>query len=210
MSWLRHHQRSPRKSVITTCEVLAVSCLTVFLSVSGCNRSSAPDIAPIPSLSAEDLVATPESHAHSMIKVTGCFVMGFEMVALQPCASKNPADRIWVESPAMIEEIRKHRLPEVPEATPPELRSSPSELKSSAKGMVLFEYDAGRNSKAWKKLESLWALAPPAPQVVLVGQFETIALRAPRTKGSGFGHLGAYAHELILLDGLDSKPSTTR
>jgi len=43
-------------------------------------------------------------------------------------------------------------------------------------------------------------------EVVLLGQFETVAQQFPLETQSGFGHLGAYSHELILADVLSNKP----
>lgn len=192
-----------------THKILTVPCLTVFLSVAGCNRSSTPQIAPIPSLTVEELLANPQSHSHTLVKVTGCFVTGMETTVLRPCSTKDPADRIWVENAGMFE-FEKLRLPEVPAAIPPELRSSALESKRSSKGTDLFQYDAERSARAWQKLESLSGSGPTAPRVVLLGQFETNAPRSPGEMESGFGHLGACAHELILVDVLDSKLRSTQ
>ncbi len=185
--------------------ILTVFCLTAILFVAACNRSPAPQVKPIPSLTVEQLLANPLGYSHTMINVSGCFASGFERSILRSCSTENPTERIWVENAAIFEEIP--RLPEVPEATPPELRSPDTHLKRSTSGTDLFRYDARRNAQAWKKLDALSDSTEKAPEVVLLGQFETIAPRDPSTKGFGFGHLGAYAHELILLDVLDSKPN---
>ncbi len=192
-----------------THKILAVPCVTAFLSMAGCNRSSAPQIAPIPSLTVEELLANPQGHSHTMVKVSGCFFSGFESSVMRPCGTKNMAERIWVEDAAIFEEMPP-TLPEVPEAIPLELRNPAPKMKSSAEATVLFKYDARQNSRAWQKLESLSGSGPMAPQVALLGQFETIAPRTPGTGKFGFGHLNAYTHELILVDVLDTKPSTTR
>jgi len=44
-------------------------------------------------------------------------------------------------------------------------------------------------------------------EVVLLGQFETVARQVPLETSTGFGHLGAYSHELILADIVSAKPA---
>lgn len=44
-------------------------------------------------------------------------------------------------------------------------------------------------------------------EVMLLGQFEVVAQQVPRMTQSGFGHLGAYSHQLILANVLSSKPA---
>jgi hypothetical protein len=166
----------------------------VPLFLGGCNRPSNPNIAPIPSLTVEELLASPKSYSHSMVKVSGCYVSGFEKSVLQPCRSTNQSEHIWVENAAAIYlELKRPTLPGMPEPTP-------KEVMSSAKGRILFDYDERHNSWAWQRLESSSSRDPKASQVVFLGQFETIGPGGPKTMELGFGHLSAYAHELILVD----------
>ena len=44
-------------------------------------------------------------------------------------------------------------------------------------------------------------------EVVLLGQFETVAQQVVPETQSGLGHLGAYPHELILADVVSNKPA---
>jgi len=183
--------------------ILIVSCLVASFVWAGCSRPSAPKNTPIPTLTVEELLANPQSHSHTMVKVSGCFVAGFEKVVLQSCSSKNQAQQIWVEDAGFLEEMKKGSLPGMPEPTP-------RELKSPAAKKVLFAYDEGRNSRAWQKLAASMSQDQMVSDVVLLGQFETIAPRDPVPMYLGFGHLGAYAHELILVDVLSSQTSSSR
>ncbi len=169
----------------------------------GCNRSSAPKNAPFPTLTVEELLANPQSHSHTMVVVSGCFVTGFEQIVLQPCGSKNYLQKIWVEDARFLEASKKLSLPGMPGTTPQELQNRGAERD-------LFAYDEGRISRAWQKLAASTSQDQVVSEVVLLGQFETIAPRVPVPWHSGFGHLNAYAHELILVDVLSSQPRTGR
>jgi hypothetical protein len=182
--------------------ILMRSFVLVPLFLGGCNRPSNPNIAPIPSLTVEELLVSPKTYSHSLVKVSGCYVSGFEKSVLQPCGNTNQSERIWVESAAAIYlELKRPTLPGMPEPTP-------EELMSSANGKILFEYDEGRNSRAWQRLESSSSRDPKASQVVFLGQLETIAPGVPKTMELGFGHLNAYPHELILVDVLGTSSSS--
>jgi hypothetical protein len=80
-------------------------------------------------------------------------------------------------------------------------------LKRPANGKLLFEYDEKCNLQAWDKLDSV---DQTASQVLLLGQFKTISPQVPVTMESGFGHLNAYEHELILVDVLDAESGSAK
>ncbi|GAC1671114.1 MAG: hypothetical protein PVS2B2_02250 [Candidatus Acidiferrum sp.] len=163
--------------------------------VESCNQSSLPKTLPVPSVpapalstkplkdvySVEELLANPQKFAHTMVTVSGCFELNFEMTVLRPC--KPLAEiQIWIEDAKIFS-----LLP----------RSEPDLIPKFG---LLFAYDEARNSQAWQKLPSGYGIV--GSEVVLLGQFETSA--------NGFGHLGAYPNELILVDVLSNKPTTTR
>ena len=155
---------------------------------------------PAPTLSIEELLANPRSHAHTMVKVSGCFVLGLESVTLRPCSASGPGDVIWVEDARIVQEMQKRRLPDVPDVIP-------KGLEKPATKKELFTYDERCNADAWKKLKPSPDPEQTVLEVVLLGQFETVTQQvAPETQ-SGFGHLGAYSHELILADVLSNKPT---
>lgn len=112
---------------------------------------------------------------------------GFEILVLQPCGSQSRTQRIWIEDARIEQELttfsRLH----------PEYKQRPG-------ATLFFQFDEARNSRAWKKLDAS-VKDDFASDIVLVGQFET---------GSDFGHLGAYTHELILVDVLNSKSGPAR
>jgi hypothetical protein len=183
--------------------ILIVSCLVASFVWAGCNRSSGPKSLPIPSFTVEELLANPQGHSHTMVKVSGCFVTGFEKVALQSCSSKGHLQQIWVEDARFAEEWKKLALPSMPDTTPEKLQNRAAERE-------LFAYDEGRNARAWQKLEASTSQDQMILEVVLLGQFETIAPRVPEPMYLGFGHLNAYTHELILVDVLSSQPHAVR
>jgi hypothetical protein len=141
--------------------------------------------------SVEELLANPQSFAHTIVKINGCYVSMFEVSVLQSCDKpyiQPPGQRIWVESAEtakFIEEIRERE----------KVRKNYSAVK------LLFVYDKGRESRAWQKLE---ASESKPSGIELLGQFETEAQVAEPMK-LGFGHLGSYTHELILVDVLSSE-----
>ena len=159
--------------------ILAVSCLAFGVLGGSCNRSSRPSITRSPYLTVEELLANPESHSHSMVTVTGCYMYGFEVSILWSCGiPKSAQEKIWVERAGRIEDRRRsnqrHRD-----------RRRPTEPK------LLFEYDEARNSLVWKKLLGQEQVS----EVVLLGQFEHDAPYA------------MDANELILVDVLSSRPT---
>ncbi len=187
----------PQSKVLKT---QAIFLSGIFLLMGGCKQSVPPKIETDPTLSVEELLANSQSHAHTMVKVSGCFVLGLESVTLRPCNAREPGDAIWVEDARFVQEMQKHRLPDVPDAIP-------KGLEKPAIKKELFTYDERRNAEAWKKLRPSSDPEQTVSKVVLLGQFETVAQQiAPETQ-SGFGHLDAYSHELILADVLSNKPA---
>jgi hypothetical protein len=173
-------------------------CLVAFSAYAGsCNQPSTPkplpaSNAPVAATSAkplkdvysiEELLANPQNFAHTMVTVSGCFVRNFEMEVLQPCNGEFTQKKlIWVEDAGNVPTMLRY----FPDFAP--------------KGGLLFTYNKARNSRAWHKLPRGYSV--DGSEVVLFGQFETSA--------DGFGHLGAYANELILVDVLSNKPATIR
>ena len=184
-------------------DIVAVLLVLLFTFTGGCNQSSAPKVVPIPSLSVEELLTNPQTYSHTMVKVSGCFYQGFESSVLNSCGNRNPAQRIWVEDAALYVESMKSLTshPGMPDVTPTELKSP-----AKQKQLFTFPYDEVRNSQAWQKLASSPNQERVASEVVLMGEFETEA-SSPERRKFGFGHLGAYAHELILIDVISTKPT---
>lgn len=56
----------------------------VYLLLGSCKQSVPPKIATVPTLSVEELLANPQSQAHTMVNVSGCFVLGLESVTWHP------------------------------------------------------------------------------------------------------------------------------
>lgn len=134
----------------------------------------------------EELVANPQNFAHTMITVRGCFVRNLELEVLEPCGGGLTRKKlIWVEDAGTVAMM---------------LRGGPEFIGYTPKGGLLFAYDQARDSRAWQKLPRGYSIV--GSEVVLLGQFETGAF--------GYGHLGAYSNELILVDVLSNKPTTTR
>jgi hypothetical protein len=172
----------------------------ILFLLGGCKGAVPPKIETAPTLSVEELLANPQGHAHTMVKLSGCFVLGLESVTIRPCSASEPGDAIWVEDTRLVQEMQKHRLPDVPDVTP-------KGLQKHAIKKELFTYDERRNAEAWKKLRPSPDPEQSVLEVVLLGQFETVAQPAAPETRSGFGHLGVYSHELILADVLNSKPA---
>jgi hypothetical protein len=127
-------------------------------------------------------------------------VLGLESLRLRPCGASKPGGTIRIEDARFVQEMQKHRLPGVPVPVP-------KGLEKPANMRELFNYDEKRNAKAWKKLKPSPDREQAISEVVLLGQFEILAQQFPLETQSGFGHLGAYSHELILADVLSNKPA---
>jgi hypothetical protein len=175
------------------------SFLTVtFLLLGGCKQAVPPKIETAPTLSIEELLANPQSHTHTMVKVSGCFVLGLESVTLRPCDASKPGETIWIEDARFFHEIQKYRLPDVPVPMPKGLEKLTTKKE-------LFNYDERRNAETWRILKRSPHQQQAVLEVVLLGQFETVAEQFPLETQSGFGHLGAHSQELILADVLSNK-----
>lgn len=170
----------------------------IFLLLGGCKQAVPPKIETAPTLSVEELLANPQRHAHTMVKVSGCFVLGLESVTILPCSTSEPSDGIWVEDTKFVQEMQKHRLPDVPDVIPKGLEK-PAIIRQ------LFAYDEKHNAEAWRELKPSSHREQTVLEAELLGQFETAAV--PVMGQSAFGHLGAYSHELILADVLSSRPA---
>jgi len=116
------------------------------------------------------------------VTLQGTYRSGFERSSLLLCAGGHTAE-LWLEDAYSVFALSK-----LNERQPPSGRWDIPILN--------FNYNEGKNAAAWGKLRS----EGDCSEVTLVGQFET---KAPKT--GGFGHLGAYEHELILLDVLSAK-----
>jgi hypothetical protein len=186
----------PRRKILN---VQAIFVWGISLLLGGCKQSVPPRIETA-TLSVEELLANPQGHAHTMVKVSGCFVLGLESVTLRPCGAGESGEAIWVEDAKFVQEMQKHMLPDVPEVIP-------KGLEKPATKRDLFSYDERRNAEAWRKLKSSPDREQAVLEVMLLGQFEVVAQQVPAMTQSGFGHLGAYSNELILADVLSSKPA---
>ena len=162
-------------------------------------RSTSPRDAQSQAIPIEQVVADPQSYAHQLVTIRGCFVSSFERVALLPCRNANIDQSIWVEDAEMLHAMQDTRLPAIPPAIPDELRTAP-------KTTFVFSYDVARTRAAWNKLRPEDSPNPYRAEVVVVGQFETIRPRNPEALKDGFGHMNMYPHELVLTDVIESRP----
>ena len=166
-------------------------CAVPLAFLGGCNQF-------IPTFTVEELLANPQTHSHTMVKARGCLVYGMEKLVLQPCKGQNQSQIIWIDDA---------------ESNRPGFWGNDRSPAPHVK--LMFKYDEARDRRASKELGTILTAIPEqeqmSPEVVLLGQFETIAPRVANSKTElGFGHLGAYAHELILRDVLGSKSNSTR
>ena len=186
--------------------LLEVSLVVFSISAGSCNYFSLPETLPIRSIhiaapfakdtySVEELLVSPQSFAHTVVTVSGCYEGGFEMSDLTACHGRS--GRIWVEDAVAIEANKKLRLYLHHQGKLDELTST----GTFGREELLFAYDERRNSRAWQKLPR----NTPGSEVVLLGQFETSDY-----PNGGFGHSGAYPNELILVDILSNEPTAKR
>jgi hypothetical protein len=184
--------------------LLKVSFVVFSTFAGGCNQSTLPETLPIRSVhvaapltkdsySVEELLVNPQSFAHTVVTVSGCHMGGFEMSALTACDRRSGL--IWVEDAETVEGLKEFI---------PLLRQEgePDESFKNLEIELLFTYNKRRNSQTWHKLPKGFGRGTP---VVLLGQFEASIYRH-----SGFGHLGAYPNELILVDVLSNEPTPKR
>ncbi len=184
------------QSKIQNAQVIFVVGISLFWG--GCKQIVPPNIETAPTVSVEDLLSNPQRYAHTMVKASGCFVRGLEGMTLRSCGASGTGEAIWVEDAGFVQEMQKHRLPGVPDATP-------KGLEKPAINSQLFTYDTKHNAETWKELKPSSNREQTVHEVVLLGQFETATV--PVMAQSAFGHRGAYFHELILADVLSSRPA---
>jgi hypothetical protein len=128
----------------------------------------------------EQIFANPPEFSHRVVTIPGLYLSGFEISSLFTCANGHTVE-LWVEDASDVRATAQIQL----------------RLRERWYNPILrFKFDQKKNATAWEKLESQGNCS----DVTLVGQFET-----KEPKSGGFGHLGAYTHELILLDALSTK-----
>jgi len=135
----------------------------------------------------EQISANPQAFAHRIVTIPGLYVRGFEISSLSSCGNGHILD-LWVENALGV--ISEAKLNE----------QLPSRERWDVP-ILAFKFNKQKNAAAWRKLRSQGYCS----DVSVVGQFET---NTP--KKGGFGHLGAYTHELILLDVLSTKKCEIR
>jgi hypothetical protein len=134
----------------------------------------------------EQIFANPQEFAHRIVTIPGQYKSGFEISSLITCANGHTVE-LWVENASVVRDNA--------------MINEQLQLRERWYSPILsFKFDQQRNDTAWGNLESQGNCS----DVTLVGQFET-----GEPKPGGFGHLGAYSHELILLDVLSSKQCAT-
>jgi hypothetical protein len=130
-------------------------------------------------LTVEQVLAAPQAYSHRIITIRGCYAYGFEVLALRSC-KEGPAEGIWIESASTIRLLEQLHLAN----------------KWSESLVLILPYSEARDSQVWRRFSDALENVQNA---TLIGQFETRASVAGKGNG-GFGHLGQYAHELILED----------
>ena len=196
-------RKIPPKALTVSSVLVADILLVIFIVFMSSYKTSSYQ--PITPLSVEDVLATPQSYYHTMLRVSGCFVqenvtLTSKRFVLKPCGSKNRAPHISVEVVNVVkfvEEMKKAGL------LGPETK--PSGFASDE--ILLFHYDSGNNIREWQKLSDELA-GKMYSQVVLLGQFEAIAPRVADRMGLGFGDPTANANELILIKVLSPIPKS--
>jgi hypothetical protein len=167
--------------------------LVLAVGATACNRSappSAPSESPVSTSLAEhkveQVLSNPQADAHRLVTIQGCYFHGFEDSTLRACqGGRLSEEAIWVEDATMIHDLDQWQ----PKGNDPDL--------SWLRIPLLFQYDEARNTAAWRELRKSWA----GSQVTVVGQFETTVIQVPGVpRRDGFGHLGQFKHELILVD----------
>jgi len=184
------------QSKIQNAQVVFVVGISLLLG--GCKQTVPPKVETTPTVSVEELLANPQGYAHTMVNVSGCFVRGLDGMTLRSCGASGMGKAIWVEDARFVQEMQKHRLPDVPDVIP-------KGLERPAIKKQLFASDEKHNAEAWKELKPSSDREQTVFEVELLGQFETAAV--PLMGQSAFGHFGAYSHELILADVSSSSPA---
>jgi hypothetical protein len=184
---------------------------------------SAPAVAPSPKpikdvYSVEDLVASRQAFAHTMVKVSGCFWSDVGSVIDNAESLLKQCGRAWptpsdVHDQRVLDDYKDFYDHVISVENAERVHSmnwlklhvrDPGDLEALKRLRIeelLFDYDKKRNSQAWQTLlkgRSLNdSLTDYGSEVVLLGQFET---------SSSHG----YSTELILVDVLSNKATTTR
>jgi hypothetical protein len=144
------------------------------------------------------VVADAINYSHRMITVRGCYVEAYERTTVQPCDSKKHEDVMWLDNAEILATDVKGFVPE--QLVPKELQAPPNASPSE----FIFNYDQLKTRAAWAKL---YRIAPHGGEIVVTGQFDTVAPEKMNSEsrgfGPGFGHLGQYQHRLLLVDVLD-------
>jgi hypothetical protein len=186
------------RGLATTPRRLCWVLLVLATGASACHRTS-PSSASSSEATVEQVLANPQAYAHRLVTIRGCYVSSFERSTIEPCQNGRLQGAIWLEDAALIHSFEQLQ--------PPGIRvPQPLGLQTSPKSVLVFQYDAAKNRAAWKRLMPEAIPAIYRSETTLVGQFETIAPQEPGPIRSGFGHLGVFTHELILVDVLRSKP----
>src|SRR3981189_360981 len=111
------------RSKIQNAQVVFVVGISLLLG--GCKQTVPQKIETAPTVSVEELLANPQSYAHTMVNASGCFVRCLEGMSLRSCGASGMGEAIWVEDARFVQEMLKHRLPDVPDAIPKGLERPP-------------------------------------------------------------------------------------
>ena len=130
-------------------------------------------------LTVEQVLAAPQAYSHRIITIRGCYASGFEELALVSC-KKETDGGIWIESATANRLLEQLHLTN----------------KWSEPPVLILPYVEARDRLVWSEFSKVLEKSQNA---TLIGQFETKASIAGAAR-EGFGHLGQYAHELILED----------
>jgi len=91
----------PHNKVLNAAVVFASGTL---LLLGGCKQPVPQKVETAPAVSVEDLLASPQSHAHSVVQASGCFVLGLESVTLRSSRAGEPGEAIWIEDVRTVRE----------------------------------------------------------------------------------------------------------
>ena len=172
--------------------------LLIALTAVGCRKANQPQRSSVALPIAEVLAGT-KSYSHRLITVSGCYVEAYERTTIQPCDSKRHEDVVWLDNAESLPMYNRNFTPD--ELVPKALQAPPTTPPE-----FVFRYDKSKIRTAWAILTRI---APNGGEVVVTGQFDTVAHEKMKDEsrgfGPGFGHLGQYQHRLILVDVLDSE-----
>lgn len=189
----------------TGCSIIAIAVLLTSLVLLACNQKERQPETPVSTVvTIEQLVRQPVNYSHRLITVKGCYIRSDERSTVQPCTSNRHDEMVWVESADELYALADTRN-QLPNGV------VPKELQNVSVPMpeFVFRYDEKKSRAAWAKLEQAGVYPLKPIEVVVTGQFDTVAPKKANTDpydvGHGFGHLGQYEHRLILLAVLDAK-----